>query len=526
MAFSKTPEADTHSVKRVPTVGSPFLVPRVDADIPQSLNFYNCFPYVEKQLGGPPKFAIAKREPYISALSGTTGANVSTSFSNWTLSANDDDNIFFARDNKYYYAQYSGSGSVTITEIGTFTSAYLTAVASGMSSVPARRIIAVHGTTVNTWLEDGSGFTTTTGGTVAVSAFVPSAGLVYLNGYLFAVANNRRIYNSTAGGVFTTWASTDFIDAEIYPDITLYIAKHHNYLVAFGENSTEFFYDGANEVGSPLSRQESYSTRIGCHIVENTYKATCNINDDIYFIGKSPDDTLFLAVVKDFKVKPIDSQLLDAVLNSPTDTRIYSIETWTVNNLPMVLIKLSSTGGELTGIVYNPEADSWWTIDLTDIGGTVTTAAGDLTIGNQVFNRTWSSLTARYPFFLTCGTSTRNSATINVKYPDKDWGTSNTAYIWTDVIDMDVSRWKHIYKVTTVGDYGDNVLTLSYCNNRTYNTWTTLTPTYTQSTIGPENDITWTNLGQFREFSLRMQITGADGMAHLGYEISYNLKMQ
>ena len=521
MAYSKTPEGDTHSVKRVPSVGSPFLVPNTASDIPQTLNFYNCFPYVEKQFGGPPKFNVQKREPYISALSDNTDAKTSANFSNWVLSATNDDNIYFARDDTYYYAQYSGSGAVTVTAIGSETGAYLSAATNGIYSDGSRRIVTANATKIAHWLEDGSSYTETT----HTPSIVPSAGLVFLNGYLFAVATNRRIYNSTAGGVFGTWATTDFIDAEIYPDQTLYLGKHHNFLVAFGENSTEFFYDGGNEVGSPLSRQESYAARIGAHITENAYKATCNINDDIYFIGKSEDDTLFLAVVKDFKVNPIESRTLDAVLNSPTDTRIYSIETWTVNNIPMVLIKLSSTGGMSTGLVYNPEADMWWTIDMSDIGGTVTTSAGDTTFGNQVFNKTWSSLTARYPFFLRCS-SARSSVNVDFCYPDKDWGTSNTAYIWTDVIDMDVNRWKHVYKVSAVGNYGANVLTLSFCNNKTYNSYTTLTPTFTQSTLGAENDITWTNLGQFRDFSLRLQMTGAAPATHTGFEIAYNLKMQ
>ncbi len=522
MAFSKTPEGDTHGVKRVSSVGSPFIVPNnYESDIPQSLNYYNCFPHIEPQFGGNPKFSVQKREAYISALSSTTGANVSSNFADWVISAQDDDNIFFARDNKYYYAQYSGSGSVTITEIGTYTSAYLTAVTQGINSANVRKIVAINGTNISTWNEDGSTFANAAAITPSI---IPSAGIVYLNGYIFAVATNRRIFNSTAGGVFTTWATTDFIDAEIYPDLTLYLGKHKNYLVAFGENSTEFFYDGANEVGSPLSRQESYATKIGCHIVENVYKAICNINDDIYFIGKSPDDTLFLAVVQDFKVKPIDSPALDQVLNSGTDHRIYSIETWTVNNVPQVLIKISSTGGIGTGLVYNPASQGWWTIDLSDIGGNVTTASGDIVIGNQIFNKTWNSLTARYPFFLTCTGLT--SATINFKYPDKDKATSNTAYIWTDNIDMENNRWKHVYKASAVGDYGNNVLTLSYCNNPRYDAWTTMTPTKVQDTIGAQNEICWTNLGQFRQFSLRMQMTGTDGASHVGFELSYNLKMQ
>lgn len=524
MAFSKTPEGDTHNVKRVPAVGTAFLVPNVTDAIPGTLNYYNCFPHVEKQFGAQPKFSVQKREPYISALSGTTGANVNASFSRWTISAVNDDNIYFARNNTYYYAQYSGSGSVTITSIGTYTNAYKTAVTQGINSSNERRIIAADATTINTWLEDGSGFTTT----AITPSIVPTGGLVYLDGYLFAIATNRRIYNSGAGGVFTTWATTNFIDAEIYPDMSLYLAKHRNHLVVFGESSTEFFYDAAIEVGSPLSRQEQYASKIGAHIVEGEYKATCYVADDIYFIGKTDNETLGLGRVRDFKVEILPSAALDQVLNSPTDNRIFSIETWTVNNVPQVLIKISKGGtGEPTGIVYNPETESWWTIDMSDIGGNVITTGGfgDLVIGTQVFNKQWSSLSARYPFFLTCG-SLRESATITVKYPDKDWTTSNTAYVWTDNIDMDVNRWKHVYKVAAIGAYGANVLTLSFCPNNIYNTYTTVTPTYTQSTIGADNDITWTNLGQFRQFSLRMQMTGAAPAAHLGFEVGYNMKMQ
>ncbi len=522
MAFSKTPEGDTHTVRRFPSVGSPFVVSsNFDSNIPQTLNYYNCFPMKEKQFGAQPKFSVRKREPYISALSATTGANVSANFSNWVISSQNDDTVFFARDNKVYEAEYTGSGSVTITEVGTETGVYLTSATNAVNAAGTRMIAAARNNTVFLWDEAG--------GTYSENAITPtivaSAGLVFLDGYLFAVADNRRIYNSTAGGTLQTWSTTEFIDAETYPDMTLYLGKHKNYLVAFGENSTEFFYDGANEVGSPLTRQGSYASRIGCHIPANVYKATANIQDDIYFIGKSPNDTLFLAVVQDFKVKEIDSTALDEVLNNSTDTRIYSIETWTVNNVAQVLIKLSKgSPGMATGVVYNPETESWWTIDLSDIGGNVITTTGDIHVGQQFYNKTWNDVTARYPFFLTCTALT--SATINFKYPDKDGATSSTAYVWTDVMDMDNSRGKHVYKCTAVGDYGNNVLTLSYCNNQIYDTWTSMLPTKTQSTLGAKNNLTWTNLGQFNQFSLRLQMTGTDTASHVGFELEYNLKTQ
>jgi len=51
---------------------------------------------------------------------------------------------------------------------------------------------------------------------------------------LFAVnVNGNKIYNSSPGGVWNTWAATDFLDAEQYADPIKFIAKHKNYVVAF-----------------------------------------------------------------------------------------------------------------------------------------------------------------------------------------------------------------------------------------------------------------------------------------------------
>lgn len=93
------------------------------------------------------------------------------------------------------------------------------------------------------------------------AAMVP--GLVVIDGYTFVMDANGTIYNSEQDNPLS-WLSADFISAEIDADSGIAIAKHLNYLVAFGEWTTEIFYDAGNATGSPLARIPSAVIRYGC----------------------------------------------------------------------------------------------------------------------------------------------------------------------------------------------------------------------------------------------------------------------
>lgn len=87
-------------------------------------------------------------------------------------------------------------------------------------------------------------------------------GVVSLDGYLFVMDANGDIYNS-ANGDPSTWGATDFKNAELEGDPGVSLAKHLNYLIAFGEWTTEVFYDAANATGSPLNRIDSAVIKYG-----------------------------------------------------------------------------------------------------------------------------------------------------------------------------------------------------------------------------------------------------------------------
>ena len=107
-----------------------------------------------------------------------------------------------------------------------------------------------------------AGFGLTSPLSIPAGPFV--SGVVYLDNYIFlGIAGNNRIYNSNLADA-TTWGALNYISFEQTSDILVGIAKHLNYLVAFGKYSMQFFYDAGNASGSPLAVAPSYTQEIGC----------------------------------------------------------------------------------------------------------------------------------------------------------------------------------------------------------------------------------------------------------------------
>ena len=86
---------------------------------------------------------------------------------------------------------------------------------------------------------------------------------VSLDGYVFvAKSGTDEIYNSDVDAP-TAWTASSVLTAEMYPDNIIALARHVNYVIAFGLFSTELFYDNENSSGSPLRRNESVAIKVG-----------------------------------------------------------------------------------------------------------------------------------------------------------------------------------------------------------------------------------------------------------------------
>lgn len=183
----------------------------------------------------------------------------------------------------------NGSGFTTTSTV-TFTPPGTGVTATGTATISGGAIIAV---TIN---NPGSGYTspptfTVTGGSVAASGTTTlnvlptglySGGVVFLDQYIFVGAGQNRIYNSYLNDC-TKWDALSYVTFAQSSDSLIGIAKHLNYLVAFGEFSLQMYYDAGTYPGSPLALAPTYMSEVGL-ISPNSLVQSENT---LFWVGRS-----------------------------------------------------------------------------------------------------------------------------------------------------------------------------------------------------------------------------------------------
>lgn len=88
--------------------------------------------------------------------------------------------------------------------------------------------------------------------------------VLFFDGYMFVGQSQGYIWNS-ANEDPTSWNAVSFISAQRYPDQLVTIARQNDILVAFGQWSTEFFFNaGIAAPASPLQRLDQGALQVGC----------------------------------------------------------------------------------------------------------------------------------------------------------------------------------------------------------------------------------------------------------------------
>ena len=135
-------------------------------------------------------------------------------------------------------------------------------------------------------------------------------GGVILDGYLFVMDEDGVIYNSAVNDP-TTFPATGFITAERENDKGVYLAKHHDHVVAFGTRTIEFLYDASNTTGSPLNRRQDISYTYGCASGLSVWED----NDIIYFLGTDSSGQLGVWKLDNFQISPVSTDAINSYLS-------------------------------------------------------------------------------------------------------------------------------------------------------------------------------------------------------------------
>ena len=245
-------------------------------------------------------------------------------------------------------------------------------------SVPADEVTSILGT------ESGTTFVKTTlaaytisSGTVTqvTDAQYPTTtvpGAVYLNGRLYVMESDGTIWNS-AEDDFTSWAGTDFINAEFEADKGVRLAKQGEYVVAFGQFTTEAFYDAGNATGSPLAPVSNAVLLIGCAHANSV----AQVESALVWVaqqkgqGSTFNKGRFVVVMKGYGAyERISTPDVERVLDADDFSGVFA-DILTISGHVFYVISLLDS--DIT-LVYDFKAQLWyeWSLSTADTATSIT----------------------------------------------------------------------------------------------------------------------------------------------------------
>lgn len=254
-------------------------------------------------------------------------------------------------------AEYNGTFTITVTVAGS----EFTYTVTGTPATPATGTITANG-----------GWTT-----------VP--GVVYLGDYMFVGRTDGEIHNCDRSD-YPTWDALSFITPEKEPSLLVCIAKSLNFLVAFKQWDTEFFYDAEiAPPGSPLLPQDSAYLKLGCAAAQSVVEF---------------DGGIILITQRDQLQRSREVH----VFNGLTPQKISSPEVERLLN--------ASDLSEVYSLYLSTAGHQFYILTLADIGITL---ACDMAQGKSGW-ASWTSLTAQSS--QTVNSMTRSGRTVTVDVTD------------------------------------------------------------------------------------------------------------
>lgn len=347
--------------------------------------------------------------------------------------------------NKVYNVKPDSSSSTNL--IGTLnTSSGFVGFTSYLKSTNTRYVILSDGTDL--WIHDYVGATFTR----VVDADMPTPHQpypIYQDGYIFLIKNNTSdLYNCDVDDP-TSWTAGNFISAEINSDLAIRPIKAKNYVVVLGYRSIEYFYDGANATGSPLSRNDSPYRAIGY------VTGCCIIGDTTFFVGQDTNSNLAVYMLNSFKVEKVSNSVVDSTLQAFSSTS----NTKGQVNLAKDGYCLSVDGHTFyclvtpqTTWVYDVDEKFWYEFKGSD--GTALKIEGAWGMFNG----------AQY-------LAIAGQATMSMMSPSlyTDFGSNFTVRYTTDNVSAETMNWKMCHRLMLITDQysttGTSNLNVSYSDN-------------------------------------------------------------
>jgi len=305
MAYSNAPTQDTYRSERVQLFRE--MAIRDGSTAGKDEDYLNVFiePVRQTKAGDDRKF-IMKRAGTSNVVA-SVGASQVRGMYFWS----DQYKLFYCVGRNIYVYNVNTGVSTTLTNVFA-TSTGVVGFCDYLYTNGTVVVCATDGTAINGLVTIDNANTVVTCTDVDLPTHLPYP--VFLDGYLFlAKANSADIYNSDLNNPLS-WTTTGITTAEMEADLVLRIAKLNNYLVVFGRDTIEYYWDAAAAApGSPLQRNDT-------PIKINSYLTGFSVyGNAIYYIGADAGGQPSVYRLKDFKIEEIGTPSISRYLNKTTD---------------------------------------------------------------------------------------------------------------------------------------------------------------------------------------------------------------
>jgi hypothetical protein len=177
-------------------------------------------------------------------------------------------------------------------------------------------------------------------------------GVAYLDGSIYVMSPQGIVFGSDLNDPLS-WNALNFISANSEADSAVVLARQLNYIVAFKQTSTEFFFDAANSIGSPLGKVLNALLEIGCAHAQSLAFA----DNTIYFAANSRQKGRSIMKLEGYTPKVISTPYIDRILNSDDLAGVYA---FVVKSNGHFFYVLTLTTSKLT-LVYDETTSKWHT---------------------------------------------------------------------------------------------------------------------------------------------------------------------
>ena len=305
-----------------------------------------------------------------------------------------------------------------------------------------------------------TGYLLNQAGSFVATTTLPTApyvsGVVFLDNYMFLGTSTNRIYNCDVGDP-TTWGALNYLSFEQTADTLVGIARHLNYLVAFGNTSTQFFYDVGNASGSPLGVASSYSSEVGCASGDSIV-ATSNT---VLWVGTSKTYGRSVYIMDGVSPIRISTANIDRHLEADGLSQV-SAYCYTVAGHSLYILTLHNTNQTL---VYDINEKMWYT--WTQYSMQSSNQANPGTYQESYFRPTFYAQTMNVPYVLDDDTATLYSLDVNT-YQDN--GQPIYCRTVTDIIDNGTTKRKFYGRLEVIGDKVAGTMQVRHTGDD-YKTW-------------------------------------------------------